>query len=441
MQIVLVAPRHRAVEDISYEPMKRAVVPPLALLTVAALTPPEHDVRIIDEGVERLPADLEADLVGITATTSAAPRAYQIADQLRARGIRVVMGGMHASAMPDEACEHADAVVIGEAEGVWARLLEDAQRGELKRVYKSEGWPDLSAAPTPRWDLIDPRRYVIPNTTQTTRGCPYDCAYCSVTTFFGHTYRTRRVEDVIAELEQMPPGPLVFVDDNIMGNVRYARELFAALRGAGRRWFSQASVTMLKTPDLIREASRAGCRFLFVGLESISQESLADVDKRINVVEQYDELVKRLHDNGIGIVGSFMFGLDHDDPDVFDRTVEFAKRTKIDACLFSILTPLPGTRLYDSLSSQGRIIDRDWSHYDGAHVVYRPARLTVEQLQEGYYRANQLFYSVGSILRRAIQPFGLHPWYWIINTIWRRYVLNWLGGTALHKPRPTEVHA
>ncbi len=428
MEIVLIAPRQVAVEELPYRPMRRAVFPPLGLLVVASLTPPEHRVTLIDEGIEQVPEDLEADLVGITASTATAPRAYQIADNLRSRGITVVMGGIHATALPEEAAQHADAVVIGEAEELWPKVLADFQRGELKKFYRHEKLPDLSAVPPPKWELLDHTRYVLPNTTQTTRGCPFDCDYCSVTTFFGRTYRTRRVEDVVAEVAKMPPGPLAFVDDNIMGNPRYARKLFAALKDLGRNWVSQASVTMIRHLDLIKRAAQAGCRALFVGLETLSKANLRDVSKHINLTVQYKDLVKILHDHGIAIVSSFMFGLDDDDPSVFDRTVEFIIDAKIDASLMSILTPLPGTRLFERLKRQGRIFDFNWLHYDGAHVVFKPAKMTVDQLQEGYYRAYKSLYSLCSILCRAIQPMGLRRLYWFMNFLWRRYVVNWITG-------------
>jgi len=428
VDILLVAPRHYASANLPYRPLRRAVSPPLGLLTVAGLTPPGHNLRVLDEGVEPIPDEIEADLVGITATTCAAPRAYELADRLRSRGTPVVLGGIHASALPAEAAAHADAVVIGEAEGQWPQVVADAQAGELRKYYRQTGWPDLAQAPPPRYDLVNPRRYVVPSTAQTTRGCPFDCSYCSVTTFFGRTYRTRRIQDVVADLERMPRGPMMFVDDNIMAKPAYARELFAALRGRGLRWFSQASLTILKTPHLILEAARAGCRVLFVGLETLSQRNLEAVGKRINVTSSYHELVSRLHDNGIALIASFMFGLDADDEAVFERTVEFARHHKIDACMFSILTPLPGTRLYTKLEDEGRIVDRDWRHYDGAHVTFRPALLSPERLQEGYLQAYRDFFSVGSILGRALQPVGWRPVYWLINLIWRHYLMNWLDG-------------
>jgi len=436
MQIVLIAPRHYQTEDMTYEPLRKAVSPPLSLLTVAGLTPEKHEVRLLDEGLEEVPEDLEADLVGITATTAAAPRAYEIADRLRARGIPVVLGGIHPSALPEEALEHADAVVVGEAEGQWEQLLADFEAGEMKPVYRREGWGDLESVPSPRYDLVDPRRYFLPNAAQTTRGCPFDCDYCSVTTFFGRTYRTRRIEDVRADVEKMPPGPIVFVDDNIMGKPSYSKKLFAALRELGRMWGSQASVTMLKTPELIAEAARSGCKILFVGLETLSQTNLAAVGKGFNVVGMYRELVRRLHDHGISIIASFMFGLDDDDPDVFDRTLEFVLANKIDSCMFSILTPLPGTRLFDRLHREGRILDTDWRHYDGAHVTFRPANMTPEQLLEGYHRAYAQLYSMGSILRRAMGRMGFTRSYWLLNIIWRKYVTNWLRGLGTHPGVP-----
>ncbi len=425
MDVYLVAPDASRSGDGSRRTSEKGLFPPLGLMMVAALTPPEINVTITDEALEPVALDRDVDLVGLTAMTSVAPRAYEIADQFRSRGVTVVMGGMHASALPEEALEHVDAVVVGEAEGLWPGLLDDFQKGQLQKVYRHDRFPDLTDLPFPRRDLVHIDRYLGRDSLQATRGCPFQCSFCTVSTFFGRTYRTRPVEQVIADAAQLPGKPLIFVDDNIMGKPSYARALFEGLRGLGKSFITQASTSLLKTPELIREAAKAGCKALFVGLETLSPENLAIVNKKVNAVEKYKELIARLHDNGIGIIGSFMFGLDNDDEDVFKRTADFVEQTRVDVPQFSILTPLPGTRLYEQMEREGRIIERDWSKYDGSHVCFRPRRLGIDKLEAGFRWIYQRCYGWRSIIKRTALTFK--PIIWAVNGVYRRRVRNWIN--------------
>ncbi len=425
MDIYLVAPDTLRTYGESTHRPEKGLFPPLGLMTVAALTPPNINVSITDECLEPVDFDRDADLVGLTAMTSAAPRAYQIADHFRQRGIAVVMGGMHASALPQEALQHVDAVVIGEAEGLWPQLLEDFQKGQLQKIYRHRDFPSLEGLQTPRRDLLDLSKYWGPDSLQATRGCPYDCSFCTVSTFFGRTYRTRPIDDVIAEATELRGKPLIFVDDNIMGKPSYAEQLFERLKDLKKGFFAQASTSMLKTPQLISQAAAAGCKALFVGLETLSTENLAKIGKKVNVVERYRELINRLHDNGIAIVGAFMFGLEHDDEDVFQRTAEFAQETKIDIPQFAILTPLPGTRFYEQVEREGRIIDRDWTNYDGNHVCFRPYRLSSEKLEAGLQWIYQHCYSWSNIIKRTARHFK--PLIWTVNGIYHNRVRNWIA--------------
>ncbi|MGC9320372.1 MAG: B12-binding domain-containing radical SAM protein [Armatimonadota bacterium] len=424
MEICLIAPEAARVHG-DPERLGQPLFPPLGLMTLAALTPSEHNVTIIDESVEPVDPDLEPDVVGLTAMTAAAPRAYQLGDHFRARGIPVVMGGMHASALPEEALEHVDSVVVGEAEGLWPRLLEDLGAGEMEPVYRHTQYPDASTIPAARRDLIDTSQYVAKHTLQASRGCPYACSFCTVSTFFGRTYRPRPVDSVIAEAEEIDAEPIVLVDDNIMGQPSYAEQLFERWGDLGKSFVSQASTTMLQSPELITQAARAGCKGLFVGFESISQAQLEKIGKRFNPVEKYGELVQRLHDAGIAVVGSFMFGLDGDDEDVFERTAEFAEEVEIDVGQFSILTPLPGTRLYAQLEEQGRILDRDWSNYDGTRCTFEPVGLTAEKLESGLQWIYERLYSWKSIVRRVGKR--LTPLVWMVNGIYNRRVKRWVS--------------
>ncbi len=375
----------------------------LTLTTVAALFPPDADIRIINDSLDGIDFDDRPDMVGITTITSTAPRAYEIADNYRAKGVPVIMGGIHPSALPQEASLHADAVVIGEAEATMPELLNDFRDGKLQKIYKCVERPNLANLPLPRKDLLSGNKfYREMDTVQTTRGCPFGCDFCSVSDFFGRTYRTRPIPDIVREVKMLKNRAIIFfVDDNIAGRPDYAKELFKALIPLKVRWFSQASIIIAKNRELLRLAARSGCKGLFIGFESISEEGLKQVGKNINRINDYSEGIKIIHDSGIGIIGAFIFGFDADNKGVFEETVDFIDRSKIELASFSILTPLPGTRLYKRFDEQGRIIDRDWAKYTCGEVVFKPALLSVDELQNGYYWARKEVSKYGSIFRRT----------------------------------------
>ncbi len=427
MDVLLISPDRKDVVRARQRGATRmkAPFPPLSLLQVAALSPPEVHVTLVDEAVRDVDLGASPDLVGITAFTSSAPRAYEISSAFRARGIPVVLGGMHASACPREALEHCDSVVIGEAEGKWQKVLADAKAGGLRRIYQSSDYPDLQASPSPRRDLVSRRDYLAPDTVQATRGCAHNCSFCSVSTFFGRRIRTRPVESVAGEVGSLPGRYVVFVDDNIMTIPDYARRLFERLRETGKRWLGQASTAVLGNAELIRLAARSGCRGLFIGLETLSEAALQRVNKGFNVVHKFRDLVARLHDAGIGVIGAFMFGFDGEDESVFQQTAEFADRAKIDVPQYSILTPLPGTPLYAQMEAEGRIIDRDWSHYDGGHVVFAPRGTTPESLASGLRQAWRHSYSALDILRRLFGVSRRVPAMVTLNLALRRRALSW----------------
>ena len=386
----------------------RALFPPLALGVLAALTPDDWDISLVDEAVQ--PLDLEAilrrgrvDLAGITVMTPLAPRAYELADALRARGVPVVLGGIHPSALPREAARHADAVVVGEAEGVWRQVLADARKRRLGRFYQSRSRPSLEGLSIARRDLFRPGAYLTLATVQTSRGCPFSCDFCSVTRFFGRTYRCRPVADVVREIETLGQKIIFFVDDNIFGAPGRARELFQRLIPLRLTWVGQSSINIARNPELLRLAARSGCRGLFVGLESLISDNLRDMGKSLlNRVTDYREAISRIQGHGIGVEGAFIFGFDKDDPGIFARTVEFAKRVRLAAAQFGILTPFPGTPLRDRLEREKRITVRDWGRHTISNVVYKPARLSAEALQEGFEWAYRAFYSYSSILGRLL---------------------------------------
>lgn len=376
------------------------VFPPLALPLLAALAPPGIEVSLCDEVVQEIDWDEEVDLVALSVITPTAPRAYQVADRFRARGVKVVMGGIHPSLLPAEALRHADAVAIGEAEQLWPQIVEDARQGRLKPLYRAASPPPLQGLPLPRYDLLDSRRYLIPNVVQASRGCPFDCSFCSVSAFSGHTYRLRPLSEVIRDISSLPGRFFLFVDDNLLGNKGYGRRLLRALIPLRRQWVTQASLSVARDEELLDLAAEAGCIGLLIGFESLSQEILEAVGKRANRAEEYKDLIRRIRSRGIGIQGSFVFGFDQDDPSVFGRTAEFVEETQLDAANFCRLTPFPGTRLFSQLQAEGRLLHRDWRYYDREHVVFRPQRMSPQELEEGTLWAYQRIYSIASILRR-----------------------------------------
>lgn len=405
---------------------RTSLFPPLGLLQVAGLTPPDVEVKLTDEAVEDIDFDCEADLVGISFNTASAVRAFQIAREFRKRGTKVVMGGAHPTMMPGECIQYADSVVIGEAECSWQKVLKDLEKGQLQKFYRCEGFPSLENLPFPRRDLLNPNKYAVFWTIQTTRGCPYNCDFCSVTRFFGRTYRTRPIREVIREIEEINSKFLIFVDDNILGDPRYARELFKELIPLKKLWLSQGSINATRDEELIKLAAKAGCRGLFIGFESITEECLKEVGKRQNIVEEYRKCIKRLHSVGIAIIGAFIFGFDHDDKDVFKRTVDFVYKEKIDIPQFSILTPLPGTALYEKFEKEGRIFSKDWAKYTGNQCVFYPKNMTPEELEDGlrlaYKEANTFLH----LARRSLCFSKRLPISLTLNYYFHKIVKDWL---------------
>ena len=396
----------------------------MGLAIVAALTPPEVEVSLTDENVTVIDFHKETDLVGITALTITARRAYEIADTFRARGVKVVLGGMHPSVMPEEASQHADAVVIGEAEGIWPNLIEDFKANKLQRMYRQHERPSLLGLPIPRRDLFTEGAYFARHTVSTTRGCPYSCSFCSVTSFFGHTYRCRPVEEIINEVETLSERKLIgFVDDNIVGNPKFAKELFRALIPYKIKWVAQASVTIAKDDELLRLAAASGCIDLLIGFESLSQANLAAVGKRINVVDEYEDVIRKVHSHGIAIHGFFILGLDEDDEDVFKRTLCFAQKMRLESAQFAWPVPYPGTALCETLDKAGRIVTKDWSQYE-SNVVFEPKKMSRETLQKGRARVWSEFYSLPSIWKRVGVVRRNSATLWAVNLYHRAF---WKG--------------
>ncbi len=383
---------------------KGALFPPLNLATLAALTPPEHEVAIDDGCLGPVAAARSTDLVAITAMTAQAPAAYELADQYRARGIPVVLGGIHPSMCPDEAGEHADAVVLGEADRLWPDLIQDFRNGKMKTRYHDPEAVDMADIAPPRRDLLDPKGYVIFNSVQTTRGCPFNCNFCSVTTMSGVRYRFRPPEKVVEELRTLDGRFIYFVDDNIIGNPQRAKALFKAFLPLKLGWASQVTINFARDPQLMRLARESGCYGVFIGFETFSNKSIRDAGKGVNRPDEYLRDIRLIHEAGIKVWGSFIFGFDNDALEVFRETLEFIEASGMEFAQFSLLTPLPGTALFKQFEGEQRIVRRDWSKYDLGSIVFNHPLLSAERLHFEKNHAWRRFYSIRSILRRLGMP-------------------------------------
>jgi radical SAM superfamily enzyme YgiQ (UPF0313 family) len=384
----------------------------LSLTSVAALTPQRHEVRIVDENVEPLDFESDVDLVGITFMTALAPRAYEIASQFRARGKFVVGGGFHPTLCPDEAAEHLDAVIIGDAEGAWERLLQDIEAGQPRKVYEGDACPGGTIRPpTPRRELLasTAQHYVTIHAVQTGRGCQHNCRYCSVTAFHRRSFRQRPIGDVVAELRAVPRD-FIFVDDNIIRSPQYARDLFRELVPLRKRWVTQCSIEIADDPELLALAHAAGCCGLFIGIETANPDNLAGVGKQFNESGRYRERLRRIRSQGIGVVAGMMVGLDRDDPGVFENCLRFLQRHRIDGLQLNIVTPLPGTPLFNDMQRTGRITDYQWDHYDFRHVVFQPSNIGAAQLQKGADWLYAQFYRLDRVLLRFLRTWWTCGW-------------------------------
>ena len=395
MRLLLIWPRTRDF------PVYERLVPTLTLPYIAALTPPSWSITIADDNYDEVDLATPVDLVGISVSTMGAVRAYQLADAFRARGVPVVLGGWHATLLPDEAAAHADAVVVGEADDTWATLLEDFGRGALAPRYVSGNDVDLARFPKIDRSLLEGRRYVVRNLVQATRGCPYRCSFCSVSTV-NPKYRRRPVDDVAAEVAALRGRSLFFIDDNVFIHREYTRQLFRALAPLDKKWIGEVSIDIAEDPELLDLAAASGLIGVLVGFESVLPAAIAEMNKgRTNHVERYRAQIHALHERGIGVLGMFTFGFDHDTVDVFERTLEFCEETDLFGASFGILTPFPGTPAYHKLAAEGRLTNRDWRLYDLQHLVFDLPGWTPESLRAAVQRVEQRFYSPAAFARRT----------------------------------------
>lgn len=402
MKVKMILPALTEATSPHWRPVKYSLFPPLGLATLAAHLGDADEVTLQDEHVEALDLEDEPDLVVIQVYITSAYRAYQLADHYRRKGAYIALGGLHVTSLPEEAARHADTIFTGPGDDTWPAFLADFRAGRPAPVYRST-LRTLVGLPPIRRDLIKRHLYLCPNSLVVSRGCPHVCDFCYKEAFFrgGKSYYTQTVDDALAEIDRLPGRHLYFLDDHLLGNARFAEALFEGMRGMGRLWQAASTVQAVLKPGLVEKAVASGLRSVFVGFETLSVENLREQRKHQNLNRDYNQAIRRLHDHGVMINGSFVFGMDDDDNTVFSRTVDWAVSQGIETATFHILTPYPSTALYQRMEAQGRLTTSDWNLYDTRHVVYRPAKLTPQELEAGYWRAYRDFYSWGSIFRGA----------------------------------------
>jgi len=410
-KILLINPAYK---ESLHSNIKVLAIPPLNLAMIARYTPEHYDVEIVDETVQDLDPDMQADLVGITCMTPLAPRAYELATHFRRRGIPVVMGGIHVSYMTDEALNYCDSVVVGEGEGIWPQVLEDFEHGRLQRVYRVCDLPDLENLLPPRRDLLRGKYFV--ETVQTGRGCPINCNFCSVTAFNGPRYRVRNLDSVIDEINSIRSKRIFIVDDNIVGSgtrfVRRAKQFFDRLQECDKEWGGQTCLNIVEHDDVLKSAQRSGCKGFLIGFESLDPVTIDSMHKAVNLrpnTRNFRDAIKKIHDHGIAIVGCFIFGADGQDRDVFRRTIDFVIENEIDAVQMTLETPLPGTAFYRQMVEEKRLLltnfPNDWKHYTIFEPVFRMKSMSPKEAYQGLMAAYEEVSSLKSTLKRAARTF------------------------------------
>jgi radical SAM superfamily enzyme YgiQ (UPF0313 family) len=423
--------------------MKRKMAPPLSLVTLASLTPKRHTVYIEDENIGAIDFDDAPDLVGVTVTVDTALRAFEISRSYRERGIKVVFGGIHASACPHEMAPHCDAVCVGEAETLWEKILDDFIEGRMEALYFNTEPTELSRVPVADWRFIKHRnRYLYNNLIVTSRGCPFRCEFCyNSCDYIVGKYRNRPIDDVIAEIDRIGTRQIMFVDDNFIGDPRWVDAFLDRIMGMGLIWHAAASTNIVRLPGLIEKMAKSGCRSLFIGFESIDENSIRSVNKRQNRVSEYEGLIRRIHDNGMMVNASLVFGFDDDTPETFTKTLEWLVKNRVETMTGHILTPYPGTALHKRLESEGRIIRRDLEKYNTAYAVFQPKNFTPEQLEASYRKLYDDFYTWRNILKRRPLNKRMLVSYFLFNLGYRKYgrlvslagrlgLMNFLGKLA-----------
>jgi radical SAM superfamily enzyme YgiQ (UPF0313 family) len=402
--------------------LKTRMSPSLALLTIANLTPKEHEVIIENENVEKIDFDEPVDLVAITVTVDVMNRAEEISKEFRNRGVTVIAGGIHITADPDSALNSFDAICVGMAERVWAKILKDIESNSLKKIYCDMENIQGKEIVSPAYDIIDDKKYLYTNIISTSRGCPFKCDFCYNSCKDSlKTYINRPIEDVIKEINALKTKHIMFIDDNFIGNPKWTKKLLQEIKPLKLKWNAAVTSNIVDMPELLDEMKESGCQSLFIGFESINSKSIDSVHKVQNSVKKYEKLVDEIHKRGIMINASFVFGLDEDDASVFKNTLEWIVKNKIETVTSHILTPYPGTKLYSSLIEQDRITDFNLSNYNTAHVVYKPKNMTAEELYNGYLWIYKEVYSFKNIMKRLPESRKQRIPYLAFNFFYRKF--------------------
>jgi radical SAM superfamily enzyme YgiQ (UPF0313 family) len=402
MKIKMILPALMEAKSPFWRPIKYSLFPPLGLATLAAYCSPNDEITLHDEHVEELNINDEPDIVVIQVYITNAFRGYKIADHYRTKRVHVCLGGLHVTSLPEEALQHADTIFIGPGEESWPRFLNDFRNNVFNKIYNSTE-RTLNNIPPVRRDLIKRNLYLVPNSIVVSRGCPHHCSFCYKDAFFegGKTFYTQQVDDALKEIERLPGRHLYFLDDHLLGNQKFASSLFEGMKGMNRVFQGASTIDAILRGDLIERAAEAGLRSVFVGFETLSNNNLVQSNKKQNIGKDYEEAIRRLHSLGIMINGSFVFGLDDDDKDVFKRTVDWAVKNSLTTSTFHILTPYPGTGLYTQMENQGRILHKNWNKYDTRQVVYKTIGLNSNELKTGYDWAYRSFYSWKNIAKAS----------------------------------------
>ena len=404
MTIKMILPALTEAKNPFWRPIKYSLFPPLGLATLAAYCNYDDNITLQDEHVEELDIDDEPELVVIQVYITNAFRAYKLADHYRKKGAFVCLGGLHVTSLPEEAMPHADSIFLGPGEECWPRFLKDFKTGNAQKIYSSNE-RTIESVPPIRRDLIKRHLYLVPNSIVVSRGCPYHCDFCYKDAFFdgGKNFYTQKVDAALAEIDRLPGRHLYFLDDHLLGNQKFASALFEGMKGMNRVFQGASTIDAILKGNLIEKAAAAGLRSVFIGFETLNNNNLSQSNKKQNIGKDYNEAIKKLHSLGIMINGSFVFGLDADDKNVFKRTVDWAVANALTTCTYHILTPYPGTRLFKKMEEEKRILHRNWDLYDTRHVVYKTTGLTAKDLQIGYNKAYQSFYSWSNIFRASMQ--------------------------------------
>jgi len=420
LKIKLIAPK------MSLRPMdsefKRRLSPSLSLVTIASLTSEPHLAYIEDENLRQINFTDSPDLVGISVNVDTAYRAFEISEKYRHQGVKVIFGGIHASSNPELMLQHCDAVCIGEAEEVWSTIINDVLTNNLKKTYFNASSTDLSKVPIPKWDYISKKSYLYNNIIVTSRGCPFKCEFCyNSCDYVNSTYRNRPIGNVIDEIKSLGTNQIMFIDDNLIGNIKWLESFLEAISPLKVIWHSAVSTNIVHHPKLISKMAESGCKSLFIGFESINASSIKSANKGQNKVHEYEYLIKILHDNDIMVNASLVFGFDHDTTKTFKDTLDWLIQNKIETMTSHILTPYPGTKLYKRLENEGRIIDFDLSKYNTSNVVFQPSLMSRLELRNGYLKMYDEFYSLKNIINRRPDNKKLIAPYFMFNLGYRKY--------------------